>query len=417
MTSRIIETGENFRTTIRGLASYVNARTLSAGLVAAIFGCSGPALIVLDGAVAARLSEGQSVAWLLAIYGIGGLISLVLALRYRQPINGAYSIPGAAMVAASLAVYPFNEAVGAFIMSGIIVLGLGLSGLIGRIMRWLPQPVVMAMIAGALIRFLIGVVWAAEDMPLIVGAAIVAFLIAMRLRSSVPPVLAALIAGLATAVLSGSLGAAPASFAYVLPEFTSPAFSLDAFLGISIPLALLVIGAENAQATGVLMAEGYRPPVNAMTVASGLGGIAAGFLGGHNANIAGPMTAICASEQAGEDREGRYAATVVNGVLFAAFGLAAGLAVPVILMLPKALIGAVAGLAMVGVVLTAFQSAFSKAAGHQTAAMVALAVAMSNVTLLGISAPFWSLVAGSLVAVVLTPDGMASRGRQAPESV
>lgn len=416
MGREIIETGENFQKTVSGLGGHLNLRTLSAGLVAAIFGCSGPALIVLDGAAAARLSEGQAVAWLLAIYGVGGLISLVLALRYRQPINGAYSIPGAAMVAASLAVYPFGEAIGAFVLSGVIVLLLGLSGLIGRIMRWLPHPVVMAMIAGALIRFLIGVVKAAEDMPLIAGAAILAFIVAMRLRSSVPPVLAALVAGLAAAVLTGSLGDAPASFAYVLPELTPPAFSLDAFFGISVPLALLVIGAENAQATGVLMAEGYRPPVNAMTVASGLGGIAAGFLGGHNANIAGPMTAICASDLAGEDREGRYAATVINGVLFAGFGLAAGFAVPVLMMLPKPLIGAVAGLAMIGVVLTAFQNAFSKHEGHQTAAMVALVVAMSNITLFGISAPFWSLVAGSLVAVALAPQAPATGRRQTAES-
>ena len=52
----------------------------------------------------------------------------------------------------------------------------------------------------------------------------------------------------------------------VTPQFTVPHFSLDAFMAIAVPLAALVIGAENAQATGVLMAEGYRPPVNAMTV-------------------------------------------------------------------------------------------------------------------------------------------------------
>ena len=106
------------------------------------------------------------------------------------------------------------------------------------------------------------------------------------------------------------------------PEFTAPVFTLDAFLAIAVPLAVLVIGAENAQAIGVLYAEGYRPPINAMTVISGLGGIAAGFIGGHNANIAGPMTAICSSDQAGEDREGRYAATVLNGILFAALAAA-----------------------------------------------------------------------------------------------
>ena len=41
-------------------------------------------------------------------------------------------------------------------MAGVIVLILGASGLIGKIMRWLPLPIVMAMITGAMIRFGIG---------------------------------------------------------------------------------------------------------------------------------------------------------------------------------------------------------------------------------------------------------------------
>lgn len=165
------------------------------------------------------------------------------------------------------------------------------------------------------------------------------------------------------------------------------------------------------------MAEGYRPPINMMTTISGLGGIAAGFLGGHNANIAGPMTAICSSEQAGENKEGRYAATVVNGVLFGAFGLIAGAAVPVVMSLPGALIGTVAGLAMIGVLLAAFQNAFGRTLGNQTGAFVALAVAMSNISILGISAPFWALVAGVIVSFIVERDGLLTRATAPSEAV
>ncbi|MCI5077462.1 benzoate/H(+) symporter BenE family transporter [Oricola sp.] len=401
MSQRIFEPGPGMAEGLRHLPGHLNMNTVSAGLVAAIFGCSGPALIVLDGANKAALSEGQSVAWLLSIYGIGGLIGVVLALHYRQPINGAYSIPGAALVAGSLSAFPFEQAVGAFVMSGLLVFLIGATGLIGRIMRWLPMPVVMAMIAGALMRFAVATLGAIEAAPWIAGAGIVGFFLAMRVPIGVPPVLAALVAGLVATLATGSASIDLAAVSYVLPTFTAPVFDLDAFLAISVPLALLVIGAENAQATGVLMAEGYRPPVNVMTLVSGIGGVVAGLLGGHNANIAGPMTAICSSEQAGEDRQGRYAATVVNGVLFAGFGLAAGSAVPLMMALPKALIATVAGLAMIGVLQTAFQGAFSKDAGHQTGALVALVVALSNITLFGISAPFWSLAAGSLISVLV----------------
>src|SRR5690554_2792591 len=326
------------RPLFKDLPRVFTAKSISAGIVAALFGCSGPALIVMSAAEAGNLSNGQTVAWLFAIYFLGGLISLVMALRYRQPITGAYSIPGAAIMITALATIPFNEAVGAFIMSGALVLLLGISGVVGRIMNWLPMPIVMAMIAGALIRFGTGAVQAVESMPLIAGAAAVAFFVSARLTKAIPPMLTAAIVGFVVALATGSIQPADVDIAFVAPELTMPTFTLNGLLAIAIPLAALVIGAENAQATGVLLAEGYRPPVNAMTTISGIGGMIAGAIGGHNANIAGPMTAICSSEQAGDDKSKRYGATVVNGVLFCAFVLFAGAAVPFILALPKALI-------------------------------------------------------------------------------
>lgn len=163
-----------------------------------------------------------------------------------------------------------------------------------------------------------------------------------------------------------------------------------------------MIGAENAQAIGVLIAQRYRPPVNAMTIASGIGGLLALLFGGHNANIAGPMTAICSSEQAGEAREGRYVATVLNGLLFIGFGVLAGAAVALVTALPAELVAAVAGMAMIGVLLTAFRGAFGEGR-HQTGALVALVIAIGNVSLLGVSSPFWALVGGVVASAVLEP--------------
>lgn len=126
---RLVERGPGLASGLRDLPKHLGIKTMSAGLVAAIFGCSGPALIVIGAAEAGHLSNGQTVAWLFAIYVLGGLISLLLALYYKQPINGAYSIPGAALVAGSLATIPFNEAVGGFILAGLRVLLLGVTGL------------------------------------------------------------------------------------------------------------------------------------------------------------------------------------------------------------------------------------------------------------------------------------------------
>jgi len=382
------------------LLKHLNVNTVSAGTLAAIFGCTGPALIVIGGAQNGGLSQAETISWLFAIYFFGGLLGLILSFKYKQPIAGAYSIPGAVLVAGALTHFSLNEAAGAYLVSGIIVFILGISRLIGKVMHWIPVPIVMAMIVGAMIRFGTGMITSVEEAPLIAGAAILVYLLSSRFIAHVPPILTAF---LVAVILAGSMnqfqmGAMEPSF--IVPGFVIPTFSIDAILSISIPLALLVIGAENAQASGVLIAQNYKPPINAMTIYSGIGGIITSLFGGHNANVAGPMTAICASEEAGKDKESRYASVVVNGVLFATFGLLAGVAVPFVTAMPSVLIGTVAGLAMIGVLLSSLQSAFANPR-FQIGSFFALVIGMSGVSFFDISSPFWALVGGVLVSLIL----------------
>ena len=174
-----------------------------------------------------------------------------------------------------------------------------------------------------------------------------------------PGALGALAAGLVAAAATGGFAAqATVVDGWTAPVLVTPTFDVAAVLAVGIPLAVLVIAAENAQAYGVLLSQGYRPPINAMTVASGVGGLLAPLTGGHNANVAGPMTAICSGPQAGPDPGARYAASVVNGVLFIAFGVLAGVAVAAVTALPAELVAVVAGLAMIGVLVSSFRGAF-----------------------------------------------------------
>lgn len=396
----LVERGPGLRAGLRGVPSHLGIGPVGAGVVAAIFGCTGPALIIINGANDAGLDPQLTTSWIFGIYAFGGLISLVLGLYYKIPVTGAWSIPGAVLVVGALGSFEFAELVGAFLAAGILVLALGLSGLIRKVAVWLPVPIVMAMIAGALIRFGTGVVDAAMSEPVVVLAAIVGYLLLTRYVRAVPGVVGALAFGVAAAALTGAFGSAATDLTFSAPQLVAPAFDVNAILAVGLPLAILVIGAENAQATGVLMAEGYRPPVNAMTLISGVGGVLASVFGGHNANIAGPMTAICSSEQAGPDRDGRYVATLVNGLLFLLFGIFAGAAVALVSAMPTTLVAAVAGLAMIGVLVSAFRGAFG-ATGFQSGALVALVIAMSGVTILNISSPFWALLGGVLVSLVV----------------
>ena len=392
------EKGPGFKSGMKDLGKHLNGKTITAGVVAAIFGVTGPCLVTINAATTVGYSTEQIISWLFGIYVFGGAISLIMALYFKQPIVGAFSIPGATMMATSLMGFTFNEAAFAFIMAGVIVLILGVTGLISKVMNYLPLPIVMGMISGCMLRFGTGIITATVASPLVAGLAVLAYLVVPKIIKKAPPVLCALVVGVVAAAVTGNIGAVEGGMSYVPPQLVIPKVNVATILSVSVPLAALVIGAENAQAIGVLYAQGYKPPINAMTVISGLGGIASGLVGAHNANIAGPMTAICSSEEAGENKEGRYAASVVNGICFIAFGLLGSFTMAFIGMIPSELISVLAGLAMINVLLNALQTSFSGRC--RMGAFFALVIGASGISVLNIGAAFWALVGGVMISLI-----------------
>lgn len=380
----------------------INVNTLSSGTVAAIFGCTGPALIIIGGAANGGLTHVQTISWLFAVYFFGGLLGIFLSLKYRQPISGAHSIAGAVLVTGALTHFSLNEAIGAYLIANLIVFILGLTGLIEKVMKWIPIPIVMGMIVGVMIRFAIEMVNSVKLSPIIAGSAILVYFLSSRFIKKVPPVLTALIASLLLAILMNEFTFQNIQSAFVLPQLEMPSFNLNAIVSISIPLALLIISTENAQATGVLMAQGYKPPISAMTISGALFGSIASLFGAHAINIAGPMTAICSAKESGA-KETRYAASVVNGGLFAAFGLLATIVVPFVVAMPAVLVNSIAGLAMLGVLLNSLKTAFSNSK-FQMGAFFALIIGMSGLNIFNISAPFWAIIGSLLVSFLIEQD-------------
>ena len=88
------------------------------------------------------------------------------------------------------------------------------------------MPIVMAMIAGAMIRFGVGAVNSVSAAPLIAGSAAIAFFVTMRFTKRFPPVLAALLVGLIAAIATGSIQTATVNIDFVAPEFTTPVFTV-----------------------------------------------------------------------------------------------------------------------------------------------------------------------------------------------
>ena len=394
------EKGAGFKGGFFGLRKSMGSKAVTAGVVAAIFGCTGPAIIVINSAQTAGYSPEQIVSWLFGIYFFGGAISLFMAPYYRIPIVGSFSIPGATLMGAALAGYTFNEAVFGFMGASFIIAVLAATGMIGKIMRNLPQPIVMGMIVGAMLRFGTGMAIAVVDAPIIAGSALLAFFIIPKLIfKKASPVLCALVVGVVVSVAMGSFTGDVQALAYVPPQIFLPHFNPAVILAVSVPLAIIAIGAENAQSYGVLKTQGYKPPVNAMNFICGFLGIVANLFGAHNLNLAGPMTAICASPEGGDDIKDRYAAAFVNGLSFCTFGLLASFALAFIGMIPAQLISMLAGLAMINVLLNAITEAFKHGKCRQ-GAFFALCIAASGITVFNIGAAFWALLVGVAISVL-----------------
>ena len=406
---KLFEKGPGFQSGLADLPKHLNGSTISAGLISTVFGCTGPCLVTVAAANAAGFTLADTVTWVFGIYVFGGLLGTILALYYKIPVSGAYSIPGATLMGTALAGYSFNEAAGAFIIAGVIVLIIGLSGAIGKIMQFLPLEIVMAMVGGAMMKFGSGIVTTTQGNPVVCGAAVLAFFLVPRIIKKCPAVVAALIAGFAAALVSGQFTADMTNISYIAPRIVAPAFNGTLILSCSIPLAALVMGAENAQAMGVLRTEGYLVPANTMTVTSGIGGIISGLFGAHNANIAGPMTAICCSSDAGE-KEGRYVASVVNGITFALFGVVGVYAITFVGGFPAGLANCLAGLAMMNVLITCLKSGFSSGK-FKYGAFSAFCVGLSGITILNIGCAFWALVIGVIVSLICESQNFTSAAK------
>lgn len=397
-----LEKGYNLAESAKIAVKNLTPGALGTGFVAAIFSIMGPALIVMNAAKQGNLDNATATSWLFIIYLTGGLFTLFYSLRYRLPIVAAYSIPGAVLIGKSMNHLSFAEVVGATIIVGIITLLIAVSGVIKKAVDSLPLPVMLAMISGVMLSFGTNVVSAAATQPLLVAPAIMAFfglLFWKRLSKTVPPILGAVLMAVVMVSVLGLGKWDTLQLKLASPMlYTTPAFTLAGFFELALPLTILAIGVQNIQAIGVLLAEKYQPPTNAIFIMPALGTFLNAAFGGHPCVTAGPSTAICSGASAGEKKELRYVASITDGFIWMAFALVAGVAIEAASLVPKEVTAMLAGLAMFDVLLNAFAGAFS--GKFRVGALVAFLIAVSNVTILNIGAPFWSLVLGLVFSLI-----------------
>jgi benzoate membrane transport protein len=374
---------------------------ISSGFVSWLFGATGPLLIVLQAASKGHLGAETISSWIFAIYFIGGLLSLFFALYYRQPIGFAFSIPGAILVGNSLGHHSFSQAIGAYLVTGIVIAILGMSGIVTRLMKVLPMPIMMGMVSGVLLPFGTSMFSSVTSSPIVNGIPLAVFLVLScfgNFAKKFPPILGAIIASVILLKFNHAIHLDGVSFGIATPKFFAPSFDVSTMGELVLPLVLTVVAIQNAQGIAVLNSTGYKAPIGSMTTWSGIGSIVNGFFGAHAACIAGPMTAILSGKDAGA-KPARYVSAIVLGVLSCLFGLFAPMAAAIPHMIPTSVISLLGGLAMINVLTDSLHMSFSSK--FKIGALFSFMITVSGISIMHIGAPFWGLVGGMIASLLM----------------
>ncbi len=371
-----------------------------AGLVAVIVSYAGPSLIIFQAATAAGLSQAELSSWIWAVSIGSGISAIVLSWWARAPIVTAWSTPGAALLVAALPNYSYGEAIGAYLVAGMLATLIGVSGLFETIMTRIPKSIAAAMLAGILFRFGAQIFASFTASPLLVGVMFAAYLVLKRFlpRQAIALVL---VVGTLLSAIDGKLNFEGFHLELATPVFTRPEFSLSAIVGLGLPLALVTLTGQFVPGVAVLRTFGYSTPAGPLVWGTSLIAVLLAPFGAHGVNLAAITAAICSGPEAHPDPAKRWVAGVSLGAIYVVVGLFGATLAALFVALPKELVAAVAGLALIGAILNGLVGAMSVEKEREPALLTFLVTA-SGVAFLGIGSAFWGLVVGVAAALVLS---------------
>ncbi|MEH6813144.1 MAG: benzoate/H(+) symporter BenE family transporter [Motiliproteus sp.] len=381
---------------------------ISAGFVSVLVGYTSSAVIIFQAAASAGASAAEISSWLWAL-GIGmGLTSIGLSLRYRTPVLTAWSTPGAALLVTGLSESTLAEAVGIFIFCSGLITVCGVSGWFEKLMRHVPKQLAAAMLGGVLLQFGLNLFGVLESQLLLVGLMLATYLL---IRHSLPRYVIplTLAVGVGMAYWQGQLQLEALDWTLSRPVWITPDFSLQALIGVGIPLFIVTMASQNVPGIAALRANGYQVPASPLIAWTGFTGVVLAPFGGFAFNLAAITAAICMGKEAGVDPHKRYFASVWAGFFYLLTGLFGATVAGLFAAFPSELVMAIAGLALLGTIGNSLAASLTEESGRE-AALLTFLITASGVTLAGIGSAFWGLVIGLIAYHLQRHYGLGATG-------
>ncbi|MBC7427767.1 MAG: benzoate/H(+) symporter BenE family transporter [Bacteriovorax sp.] len=370
-----------------------------AGFVAVLVGYTSSAVIVFQAAIAAGATPVEASSWLGIICVSMGALTVYLSVKYRIPVMFAWSTAGAALLITSLHGFQLPDIIGAFVFSAFLIFLCGVTGLFEKVMNKIPVALASAMLAGILFHLVLEVFTSMQTM---FWPTFVMFIVYIFGRRFFPRynIFFVLVSGVMIAWLLNLLHYAPVNFDILKPVFTMPTFNLTVLMSIGIPLFVVTMASQNLTGIAVMKTYGYKPKISKLISWSGFINILIAPFGGFALNLSAVTAAICMGHEAHPDHDKRYTASVSMGLIYIVVGIYSGVVASLFATFPKELIMAIAGLALMNTVNSGLTTIFDHKEEKESA-MITFFVTASGVSMLGVGAAFWGLVAGSLAGMVL----------------
>ena len=370
-----------------------------AGFITFLIGISVSAVLVIQAAQILGASAEQITSWFWAL-GLGiGLSGLILSWKFKYPVATAWSTAGLALIMATGSGYSLYEAIGAFLVCGLLTAILGFMGIFEKVLSYIPQSLTSAMLAGVLLKFGIALFTSMQTDWAFILSLLAVYIISKRLWARYCIVIT-VIAGLILCPIFMEFHMPIVHWSLAKPVWISPEFTWSAILGLALPLFVINMASQYLPGIAMIKSYGYQPHVKHLIGWTGLTQALLAPFGCYSVNIAAISAAVSLDDQVHPDPSKRYIAGISCGFFYIIMGLFAATLTSLLMSFPKLFIVALAGIALFGTISHNIAIAFQDVADREAALLTFLFCA-SGVQFFGIGSAFWGLLFGFLVSFIL----------------
>lgn len=370
-----------------------------AGLISVIVNYGGTFILIFQAAQMAGLSPELTASWVWSISIGVGITGIYLSWYTKEPIITAWSTPAAAFLITALVSVPYSEAIGAYMLSALAFLILGITGYFGKLIRLIPISIASGLLAGILLQFGISAFTNMTIDPLLAISLFFVYLITKRFSSRYA-IVSVLSFGFILLLLQSQINFSGFELKLASPIFTEPTFSLNATLSLALPLFLITLTGQYMPGLLILKNDGFKTSAKPILAITGLGSFIMAPFGSHAFNLAAITAAICTGKESCEDPSKRWIAGIAAGIFYILVGIFGVTLAALFAAFPATFISTLAGLALLSTIAGSLSNAITDIDTREAAIITFLATA-ANINLFGIGGAFWGLILGLISYFIL----------------